>query len=419
MHKLVSELYPICRSLTGDGQRRTLEIVQRHIDLTVHEVPSGTTVFDWTIPREWNIRGAYIKDPSGKKIVDFATSNLHVMSYSVPVHYRMPLEELKKHLFTLPDTPDWIPYRTSYYKESWGFCISHRQFLALREGEYEVCIDSTLADGSLTYGEYYLPGECEDEILLSCHICHPSLANDNLSGIAVATFLAAYLTDAPHRCSYRFLFTPGQIGSLAWLSENETELKRIRAGLILACLGDGGNFNYKKSRRGDAPVDRAVAKVLQDCGEPYGIHEFVPYGYDERQFCSPGFNLPLGCLMRTPHGQYSEYHTSADNLELVKPESLADAFNKCLSIFDILENDRKYINQNPKGEPQLGKRGLYGSIGGATCDRSAEMAMLWILNYSDGGHSLLDIAAKSELSFATLKHAAERLVEHGLLKEGS
>ncbi|MGH7929235.1 MAG: DUF4910 domain-containing protein, partial [Candidatus Binatia bacterium] len=230
MHALMGDLFPICRSITGDGQRRTLEILRRTIDLTIHEVPSGTAVFDWTVPREWNIRDAYIKDARGRKLVDFRDSNLHVMSYSVPVHARLSLDELKKHLFSLPEHPESIPYRTSYYNENWGFCLSHNQFLALQEGEYEVFIDSSLKQGSLTYGEYFVQGESREEILISCHICHPSLANDNLSGIAVATFLARWVNALPRRYSYRFLFTPGTIGSITWLALNQDKLSRIRGG---------------------------------------------------------------------------------------------------------------------------------------------------------------------------------------------
>jgi aminopeptidase-like protein len=419
LHDLVTALYPICRSLTGDGQRRTLEILRRSIDLTVHEVPSGTRIFDWTIPREWNIRDAYIKDRGGKKIVDFSQSNLHVVSYSVPVRRRMPFDELKKHLFTLPEQPDWIPYRTSYYQENWGFCLSHRQFLAMKEGEYEVVIDSTLEDGSLTYGEFYLPGERDEEILISCHICHPSLANDNLSGIAVATFLARGLTKIARRYSYRFLFTPGQIGSIAWLWKNENLLARIRAGLILAGLGDGGPFTYKKSRRGDAEIDRAAGKILRDSGERHEIIDFVPYGYDERQFCSPGFNLPVGCLMRTPHGGYPEYHTSADNLTFIRPERLGESLRCGWAILGLLERNRTFINLQPKCEPQLGKRGLYGAIGGQRDGKSRELAMLWVLNQSDGRHSLLDIAERSGLSFDAVFDAASALEQHGLLREQS
>ena len=417
LYDLMAELYPICRSLTGAGQRRTLDILRRRIDLTVHEVPSGTAVFDWTVPKEWNIRAAYIKDVRGRKIIDFADSNLHVVGYSVPVRRRMSFAVLKPHLFSLPDHPDWIPYRTSYYREDWGFCLSHRQLLEMKDGEYEVCIDSTLADGAMSYGECFLRGERAEEVLISCHICHPSLANDNLTGIAIATLLAQHLSAAPRRYSYRFLFTPGTIGSIAWLCRNESRVGAIRAGLVLACLGDAGSFTYKKSRRGDALIDRAVPQALRDAGEGYQTIEFSPYGYDERQFCSPGFNLPVGCLMRTPHGCFAEYHTSADNLEFVRPEYVAGSYARCREIIEILDDNRTFINLNPKCEPQLGKRGLYGSIGGASGSRSRELALLWVLNGSGGEATLLDIAERSGLPFNTIADAARDLEQHGLLKE--
>ena len=417
LYDLMAELYPICRSLTGAGQRRTLDILRRRIDLTVHEVPSGTAVFDWTVPKEWNIRAAYIKDVRGRKIIDFADSNLHVVGYSVPVRRRMSFAALKPHLFSLPDHPDWIPYRTSYYREDWGFCLSHRQLLEMKDGEYEVCIDSTLADGAMSYGECFLRGERAEEVLISCHICHPSLANDNLTGIAIATLLAQHLSAAPRRYSYRFLFTPGTIGSIAWLCRNESRVGAIRAGLVLACLGDAGSFTYKKSRRGDALIDRAVPQALRDAGEGYQTIEFSPYGYDERQFCSPGFNLPVGCLMRTPHGCFAEYHTSADNLEFVRPEYVAGSYARCREIIEILDDNRTFINLNPKCEPQLGKRGLYGSIGGASGSRSRELALLWVLNGSGGEATLLDIAERSGLPFNAIADAARDLEQHGLLKE--
>jgi len=416
MHQLMTELYPICRSITGNGVRQSLNIMSQHIPLEVHEVPSGTPVFDWTVPKEWNIRDAYIKAPSGDKVVDFKNSNLHVVSYSVPVKKIVSLTELREHLHTLPDYPDWIPYRTSYFKENWGFCLSHKQLLGLRDDEYEVVIDSTLQDGHLTYGEYYLPGETEDEILFSCHICHPSLCNDNLSGIALAVVLAKSLSHLMLRYSYRFVFSPGTIGSITWLSVNEARAPRIKHGLVLASVGDPGRSTYKKSRRGDAEIDRAVAHVLQHSGQDYDIIEFFPYGYDERQFCSPGFNLPVGCLMRTPHGEFPEYHTSGDDLAFVKPVHLADSFSKCVAVLDVLEGNRCYLNQNLKCEPQLGKRGLYRPIGGENSGAN-QLALLWVLNLSDGQHSLLDIAERSGVSFGLIRHAANTLLEHGLLKE--
>ena len=417
MYQLISELYPICRSITGNGFRETLHWIKKHIELTQHEVPTGTQVFDWTVPKEWNIKDAYVKNSKGERIIDFNKSNLHVVNYSVPVKQKIHLEELKKHLFTLSDRPDWIPYRTSYYKESWGFCLSHKQFLELQDEEYEVCIDSSLEDGHLTYGEYYLKGEKPDEVLISCHACHPSLCNDNLSGIAIATFLAKYLSQINLSYSYRFIFIPGTIGSITWLCLNENQVHKIKHGLVLTCLGDPGKSTYKKSRRGDAEIDKAVTHVLKHSGKDSEIIDFFPYGYDERQFCSPGFNLPVGCFMRTPHNCYPEYHTSADNLDLVQTQYLADSFSKCLSVLHILENNKKYLNQNPKCEPQLGKRGLYGAIGGQTDTKMREMAMLWVLNLSDGNHSLLDIADRSGMSFDSINQAADALRKHDLLQE--
>src|ERR1700730_467858 len=415
MYQLVTSLYPICRSITGDGVRETLRRIGQHIPLSVHEVASGTPVFDWTVPKEWNIRDAYIKDPSGKRVVDFKRSNLHVVNYSVPVHRTMPLEELKPHLHTLPEHPDWIPYRTSYYKETWGFCLSHRQCAELIAGEYEVCVDSSLEDGYLTYGECCLPGETSEEVLFSSHVCHPSLCNDNLSGVSLAVFLAKYLQSRSNRYSYRFLFAPATIGSITWLARNERQTGRIKHGLILACAGDPGKMTYKKSRRDDAEVDRAVAHVLKHSGGDHQITEFSPWGYDERPFCSPGFNLPIGCLMRTPNGCFPEYHSSADNLEFVRPEHLEDSYRKCLSIVDVLENNRAYLNQNPKCEPRLGKRGLYGGLDGKAQVERHELALLWVLNFSDGDHALLEIAEKSGLEFSTLRQAADALCQHHLL----
>lgn len=417
MYELIAELYPLCRSITGDGLRKTLGILNGVIPLEIHEVPTGTQVFDWTVPREWNIRDAYVKNSKGEKVIDFRRSNLHVIGYSAPVRETMTLKALQEHLFTLPDRPGWIPYRTSYYQESWGFCLSHQQFLALGDDQYEVCIDTSLADGHLTYGECYLEGESTDEVLLSCHACHPSLCNDNLSGVALLAVLAKYLRPLRLRHSYRFLFIPGTIGSITWLCLNEHRLARIKHGLVVACVGDPGRSTYKKSRRGDAEIDKAVAHVLKHSGQDYEVMDFSPYGYDERQFCSPGFNLPVGCFMRTPHGRFPEYHTSADNLDFVRAECLADSFSKCCSVLRVLESNRRYLNQNPKAEPQLGKRGLYRAIGGQAEGRVHELAMLWVLNFSDGGHTLLDIAERSGLEFSLIQHAADALARHDLLKE--
>lgn len=421
MLDFMSTLYPICRSITGDGLRDTLRLIQQRIPLELHEVPTGTALFDWTVPREWNVRDAYIKDANGRRIVDFQASNLHLVSYSAPVNRRVPVEELREHLFTIPEQPDRIPYRTSYYAESWGFCLAHRDLAQFTEDEYDVCIDSTLEPGHLTYGECVLPGSTTDEILVSTHACHPSMANDNLSGIAVATRLAEHLSATPHRYTYRFLFIPGTIGSIAWLARNEGSVDRIKHGLVLSCLGDGGRSTYKRSRRddGQAMIDRAVEHVLRCSGQDYEILDFVPYGYDERQYCSPGFDLPVGCLTRTPNGRFPEYHTSGDDLAFVGAEHLADSFTKCLAVFDVLEGDATYLNLSPKCEPQLGKRGLYRNAGGHVDQNRRELALLWVLNFSDGRHSLLDIAERAGMDFSLIHGAARDLVSAGLLVDRS
>jgi aminopeptidase-like protein len=417
MHQLMTMLYPICRSITGNGVRQSFEIINKYIPLTLFEVRTGTKVFDWTVPKEWNIRDAYIKDASGKKIVDFKNSNLHVLNYSVPVHKRVKLEELKAHLYSSPEHPEWIPYRTSYYKEAWGFCVSHNQLLALDDGEYEVFIDSSLEDGSLTYAECFVPGELSDEVLIFTHTCHPSLCNDNLSGISLSVFLIRYLMQQKCRYSYRFVFAPTTIGSIVWLAQNETNVHKIKHGLVCTLVGDTRNFTYKRSRRHNTEIDQVVEHVLQSRGKEYKIIDFFPFGYDERQFCSPGLNLPVGCLTRATYGQYPEYHTSADNLEFVNASSLVESLELFQEILFVLESNKKYINQSPKGEAQLGKRGLYSMIGANSQNMDSQLALLWILNASDGEQSLLDIAYKSKMKFADIKHAADRLLATDLLKE--
>ena len=417
MFRLIERLYPICRSITGNGVRETLRILKEYIPLQVIEVPTGTQVFDWTVPKEWNIKDAYVKNSKGKIIIDFKKSNLSVVSYSHPVNKSLSLEELKEHLYTLPDHPEWIPYRTSYYQKEWGLCLTQNKLAELEDGVYEVCIDASLENGYLTYGEYYLSGKIEEEVLISCHICHPSLCNDNLSGIALAIQLAKELTSESTRYSYRFVFIPGTIGAITWLAMNEQKTPLIKHGLVLTGVGDSGNISYKKSRRGNAEIDQAAGHVLKQLNKPHKIIEFFPYGYDERQYCSPGFNLPVGCFMRTPHGQYAEYHTSADNLSFIKIESMADSFVSVLNILDVIEKNRKYINTNPKCEPQLGKRRLYEGIGGQSTQAVDQLALLWVLNMSDGENSLLDIAIRSGCLFSKLRSAADLLIEKKLLIE--
>jgi len=417
IYNLAAEIFPFCRSIVGDGVRATLRHLAQHIELDVHEVASGTPAFDWTVPREWNIRDAYIKDSIGNKIVDFAQSNLHVVSYSVPVRERLSLAELKKHMHSLPLQPDLIPYRTSYYAGNWGFCVRHSLLESLKDETYEVVIDSTLKDGFLTYGEFLHRGDTDDEVLLSAHICHPSLANDNCSGLALLTYLAKAIAQQKTRYSYRFLFAPGSIGALTWLSRNEDKAARIKHGIIVSGVGDGGGPTYKKSRRGNAEIDMAMARVLRNFGQQSSVIDFSPYGYDERQYCSPGFNLPVGLFQRSKWGTFPEYHTSADNLNFIKPKYLGESYELIAEALAIIESNLKYENTYPKGEPHLGKRGLYGSLGGDKDGASRIMTMLWVLNLSDGAYSLFDIAERAGLPFADVSSAAALLEKHGLLRK--
>ncbi len=418
MYELAAELYPICRSITGDGVRETLRRLGTRVPLSITEVPSGTAVLDWTVPREWNVRDAYIKNPRGEKLVDFERCNLHLVSYSAPFKGKLSYHELRPHLFTLPDQPDLIPYRTSYYSENWGFCLAHNDLNHFREDQtYEVVVDTTLADGSLTYGELKIPGRVSDEVLISCHICHPSLANDNLSGITLAALLAAYLKHKDSRLSYDILFIPGTIGSLTWLQRNQDRLANVKHGLVITGVGDAGSLTYKRSRRGDAEIDSAVEHVLRHFGAPSRMIDFSPYGYDERQYCSPGFDLPVGRLSRTPHGEYPQYHTSADNLSFISPAALRESLDAVLRTMEVLEGNANYQNQSPYGEPQLGRRGLYAAVGGNTAQPVNQMALLWVLNLSDGEHSLLDIAMRSGLAFPVVRAAAEALQDKNLLTD--
>jgi aminopeptidase-like protein len=414
-YELMERLFPLCRSLSGDGVRATFDLLEEEIPLERTEVPSGTRVFDWIVPHEWNLHGAYVAGPDGTRVLDLSDSTLHVVSYSEPVRTTLPLEELRERLHTLPEQPDVIPYRTSYYERTWGFCLPHSELLKLPPGEYEVMIDSTLAPGNLTYAELPVEGEGDNEVLISTYVCHPSLANDNLSGIAVATMLAKELMERRLRHTYRFLFAPGTIGPLAWLHENRDRLDRVAHGLTLSCIGDGGNLTYKRSRRGDADVDRAMEIVLRDSGAPHRVLPWEPWGGDERQFCSPGFDLPVGSLMRTPHGEFDGYHTSADGLDRIRPESLAEAVDTCIDLVEVLESNRRTTNLSPYGEPQLGRHGLYRSVGGAVATPDDERALLWVLNQSDGRSTLLDVARSSGLPYAVVRRAADRLEQAGLL----
>jgi aminopeptidase-like protein len=419
LYELVRELYPLCRSITGSGVRETLRVLRRYLPLELREVPSGTRVLDWTVPREWNIRDAYVKDPEGVRVIDFQAHNLHVVSYSAPIHATLSLEDLEPHLHSLPQQPDLIPYRTSYYEEDWGFCVTERQRHALGPGPFEVHIDSTLEPGSLSYGELVLPGLTEREILISTHVCHPSLADDNLSGISVSVQLALEVMARPkRRHTFRFLYAPGTIGAITWLAQNQSSAQRIDHGLTVTCLGEAHPFTYKRTFEGNAEIDRAAAHVIARLGAPHQCIDFFPYGYDERQYNSPGFRLAVGSLMRGRHGLFREYHTSADNLEFVSGKHLVESLALVRDIIDVLEGNSRYRNLAPFAEPQLGSRGLYRATGG-TGIPNLQFAMLWLLNMSDGKHSLLDVAERAGIDFSTVRHAADLLLEHDLLAEAS
>jgi aminopeptidase-like protein len=413
MLRLAEELYPICRSITGDGLRQTLDIIGREIPLRRHEVPSGTRAFDWVVPDEWNLNRAYIETPEGERIVDTAAHNLHVVNYSTPIDAVLSREELRPHLHTLPDRPDWIPYKTSYYERSWGFCLSERQRAAMTAPRYRVVIDAKLRPGALSYGELVLEGRrADEEVLVSTHCCHPSLANDNLSGIVVATTLAKALAGKDRERTWRFLFLPGTIGAVVWLARNEATAARIRYGMVLAGVGSRHDFIWKRSRRGNAAIDRILAHALTHSGESFSLRDFSPYGYDERQYCSPGFNLPVGCLMRGLWGEYPEYHTSADNLGFLSAEKLAGTLALLRSVAEAIEHgDETWRNLSPKGEPQLGARGLYRDT--PEYDR---MTLLWVLNLADGKHTLLDIAERAGQPLARVRAAAQASASAGLLE---
>src|SRR3989344_3444537 len=427
MGALLRRLFPIHRSITGKGVRETLRMLKKYIPLKVHEVGSGTKALDWRVPDEWNIKDAYIKDPSGKKVIDFKQNNLHVLNYSIPIRAKMPLAELSEHIHTLPAQPGLIPYKTSYYKRNWGFCMTERQKKKLVAGTYEVVIDSSLEKGSLTYGELVIAGRTKEEILFSTYVCHPSMANDNVSGPVLLSMLARHLLKLKRkklRYTYRFIFIPETIGSIVWLSRNRPVLGRIAGGLVATCVGDKGPLTYKRSRRGATLIDRAVENALARPGKKskikYRVMDLDPAaGSDERQFCSPGFDLPVGSLMRTPYGRYPEYHTSGDDLSVVRPKYLRETLDRYIDTVAELEDDEYYESRSPFGEPQLGRRGLYSAIGPAKNEGVRESAMLTVLNYSDGAHNLSWIARHSGLPLKELRAIARILVLHRLIRRGA
>ncbi|MEJ2290824.1 MAG: DUF4910 domain-containing protein [Deinococcales bacterium] len=411
MQSMLEELYPWLRSITGVGLRRTLARLAAELPgLEMRSVPTGTMVYDWRIPREWRLHEAYVNGPDGERIIDVRWHNLHVVNYSVPVHRSMSLQELRPHLHSLPDRPGWIPYRTSYYTPSWGFCLAHEQLELLREGTYEVVIESEMVDGSLDYGELFVPGETDDEVLFSAHVCHPSLANDNLSGVIALVELARTVAArARRRFGYRFLFAPGTIGAVAFLSRNRDTVRRIRHGLVVTGVGGPGVLHYKRTRDG-AVVDRIMERVLGEQGD-HRMLPFSPDGYDERQFNSPGLRLPVGRLSRLPHGQYPEYHTSADDLSFVRSEAIEGAVRALEAFVKRVEGDGNVLNVVPCGEPQFSRRGLTGSA----LDGARPGAVAWVLNLADGEHTFEDMADRSGLGLGDIRAAVDVLEANGLL----
>ena len=415
MHGLAERLFNICRSITGNGVRQTLDILREFIPLTVHEVPSGIRVFDWEIPKEWNIKSAWILDSKGNTIIDFANNNLHVVGYSIPINTRISLSKLQKHLYSIPEHPDAIPYVTSYYKEQWGFCIADRARKNLKEDTYHVNINSELKNGSLTYGELILPGKSEKEVLLSTYICHPSMANDNLSGLVVTTELANWLMSTPRRYTYRIIFIPETIGSLAYLSRNLDAMKKnIVAGFNITCVGDDREYSYLPSRNGNTRADRVALRVLKKRHPSFVRHSFLDRGSDERQYCSPGIDLPVVSVMRSKYGTYPEYHTSLDNLQFITPSGLQGSFDVLKECIEWIEHNHAY-RAVYLGEPQLGKRGLYpvisrrGNIG-------IDIELLQnVLAYANGEYDIPAMAEIFNASESDVEKAVESLLKAGLV----
>lgn len=419
IYDFAARIFPISRSITGNGVRETLQLIKSHLpDLQIFEVPSGTQAFDWQVPDEWNISDAWIIDENGNKIIDWKTCNLHVVSYSIPVNEKMTLEELDKHLHSLPDMPEAIPYVTSYYKSYWGFCISHKQRQQLKSGIYHVVIDSQLKPGSLTYGELIIPGEEPSEILLSTYICHPSMANNECSGPAVTTFLAKWLLEQPRRRhTYRIVFIPETIGSIVYLSRNLERLQKCTvAGFVVTCVGDDRCYSFLPSRRGNTLADKVALHILRKHADDFTQYSFLERGSDERQYCSPLVNLPVVSIMRSKYARYPEYHTSLDNLNLISPEGLGGACEVLKLCLTALEQNCVYT-ATTCCEPQLGKRNLYPTLSMRSSVGAQTLLMRDILAYCDGQLDLIDIAEILGVSINECCEIIDTLLAHGLLKK--
>ncbi|NBH13916.1 DUF4910 domain-containing protein [Lachnospiraceae bacterium] len=418
MYEIAKRLFPICRSITGSGVRETLKILGEYAKgLTTYEVPTGTEVFDWTVPKEWAIREAYIENEQGNHIVDYKDSNLHVMGYSGPVDQWVDLQQLKEYIYTQEDQPQAIPYVTSYYKERYGFCMTKIQKDSLKEGKYHMVIDSELFDGSLTYGELIIPGKSEQEILISTYICHPSMANNECSGPALAITLANWLHERKdRRYTYRILFLPETIGSITYLSKHIAWLKdHVQAGFVLSCVGDDRDYSIIESRYGKTLADRALKSVLSSHAGQYSTYSFLQRGSDERQYNAPGVDLPVVAFCRSKYGEYPEYHTSMDNMELVSPDGFAGAFAVMRKTIELLEHNRKY-KMKVLCEPQLGKRGLYPTVSRKGIYQDTTVLRDFIA-YADGTMDLMDIAQKIQADIEAVLQVSMVLLEHGLIGE--
>ena len=414
---LAKELWPINRSITGDGVRQSLSILKKHIpDLCLFEVPTGTKVFDWTIPKEWKVKDAYIIAPSGEKICSFKENNLHLVGYSTKFHGILNLSQLQNNLYSLPDQPSAIPYITSYYEERWGFCLSQQMRDSLEDGDYEVFIDSELFDGSLTYGELLIKGKTDEEIFISTYICHPSMGNNELSGPSVSTFIAKWLVGRPNnRFSYRFIFVPETIGSITYLSKNKDHLKdKVIAGFNISCIGDNRNYSYLPSRNGNTISDIVSKHVLKHICPDFISYKWKDRGSDERQYCSPGIDLPVASIMRSKYGTYDEYHTSLDDLiNVVTPKGLDGGFKALKLAIEALE-ENKYPMVNVFCEPQLGKRNLYPTLSSKSSGDEISLMMNFI-TWSDGTNSMLDIAEICDVPIWKLYPIAKILSQHNLI----